>query len=206
MGLYFYLYLTMDIYSRKIVGWSIHETESSGQAAHLIQQCCLDEGIEEKQIILHSDNGGPMKGITMLALLERLGVIPSFSRPSISDDNPYSESLFRTLKYHPGFPMLDKFETIEAARIWTEEFVVWYNTIHLHSALKFITPEQRHSGQDEILLKKRHAVYEQAKQKHPERWSGKTRNWILPHAVTLNPDKKHKELNKIGYENLARIA
>lgn len=199
-GMYFYLYLVMDVYSRKIVGWSIHETESSERASHLIQQCYLDEGVEKNQIILHSDNGKPMKGATMLAMLEKLGVIPSFSRPSVSDDNPYSESLFRTLKYHPNFPMLDKFAGIQDARVCTEKFVTWYNTTHLHSSLKFVTPQQRHRGEDEMILRNRHAVYEQAKQRHPERWSGKTRNWILPNAVTLNPDKKHKKLVELNDE------
>ncbi len=192
-GLYFYLYLVMDIYSRKIVGWSIHESESSKQASQLILQCCLDEDIKKDQITLHSDNGKPMKGMTMLAMLETLGVIPSFSRPSVSDDNPFSESLFRTLKYHPSFPMIQKFQTILDARAWTEKFVTWYNSIHLHSALKFVTPNDRHTGKDDMILQHRHQVYEQAKQQHPERWSGKTRNWILPNIVTLNPDKKRKK-------------
>lgn len=192
-GLYFYLYLIVDIYSRKIVGWSIHDIESADHAAQLIKQTCLDECIsKDPQLILHSDNGSPMKGVTMLAMLENLGVIPSFSRPSVSDDNPYSEALFKTLKYHPTFPMLDKFGTISDARSWCEKFVEWYNRQHLHSALKFVTPEQRHNGEDMIVRQKRRAVYQEAKQRHPERWTGSTRNWSLPNAVTLNPDKKLK--------------
>lgn len=205
-GLYFYLYLIMDIYSRKIVGWSIHETESSGQAACLIQQACQDEHVKEEQLILHSDNGSPMKGMTMLAMLEQLGVIPSFSRPSVSDDNPFSESLFKTLKYHPDFPMLSKFESIEAARAWTEKFVFWYNTRHLHSALKFVTPQQRHTGIDQLILSKRHEVYSQAKRKHPERWTGDTRNWRLPATVTLNPDKKRKRQSVSNNAEILRAA
>ena len=111
-GLYFYLYMIVDIYSRKIVGFSVHAQELSELAANLITQAYIDENVSPTQLVLHSDNGTPMKGATMLATLEKLGVIPSFSRPSVSDDNPYSEALFRTVKYHPTFPMLDKFSTI----------------------------------------------------------------------------------------------
>ncbi len=146
-GIYFYLYLIMDIFSRKIVGWSVHEVQSSEYASLLIKQACLDEKINLRQITLHSDNGTPMKGATMLATLQTLGVMPSFSRPSVSDDNPFSESLFRTVKYHPDFPALQKFEAIEGARAWCENFDDWYNMKHLHSALKFVTPHQRHTGE-----------------------------------------------------------
>jgi len=191
-GLYFYLYLIVDIFSRKVVGWTVHAEQLSDHAAPLIKQTCLDEQVERAQIVLHSDNGKPMKGVTMLAMLESLGVLPSFSRPSVSDDNPYSEALFRTLKYHPSFPLADRFSTLTDARIWCETFVTWYNKAHLHSGLKFVTPDQRHTGEDHLILENRHIVYEIAKQAHPERWSGTTRNWILPNIVTLNPDKKIK--------------
>lgn len=199
-GLYFYLYLVMDIYSRKIVGWSIHEKESSEYAARLIEQACHDEGIERNQIVLHSDNGSPMKGMTMLVMLEKLGVLPSFSRPSVSDDNPYSESLFKTLKYHPTFPVLEKFSVIDDARIWCEKFSKWYNDEHLHSGLKFITPTQRHEGKDQMIMENRHAVYQNAKQKYPERWSQNTRNWSLPQAVALNPNKNKLSENQVIIE------
>lgn len=191
-GLYFYLYVIVDIYSRKITGFGVHEQESSGHAASLITQACLDEGVRQDQLVLHSDNGAPMKGATMLATLERLGVVPSFSRPSVSDDNPYSEALFRTVKYHPTFPMLNKFVSILDARLWSEKFVSWYNNEHLHSALKFVTPEQRHTGVDRLIRANRHQVYQLAKGLYPERWTGKTRNWALPDKVTLNPNKKNK--------------
>lgn len=187
-GVYFYLYSIIDIYSRKIVGFSVHEQESSNHAACLITQSCIEEGITEQQLVLHSDNGSPMKGATMLATLEKLGVIPSFSRPAVSDDHPYSEALFRTVKYHPTFPMMDKFLSIVAARQWSEKFVAWYNQEHLHSGLKFVTPQQRHNGQDKTIMLNRHKVYELAKAKHPERWSGQTRNWLLPDSVSLNPN------------------
>jgi len=189
-GLYFYLYLIMDIYSRKIVGWSIHDEELSAYSAQLIEQACYDEKISRNQIVLHSDNGSPMKGVTMIAMLEKLGVLPSFSRPSVSNDNPYSEALFKTVKYHPTFPVETYFATISDARVWCEKFVTWYNQEHLHSALKFITPQQRHNGDGCSIMKNRHEVYELAKKKHPLRWSRHTRNWKLPKIVSLNPNNK----------------
>ncbi len=194
-GLYFYLYMIVDVFSRKIVGWSVHEVESSEYAAKLIKQACLDEKINREQIVLHSDNGSSMKGATMLAMLQTLGVLPSFSRPSVSDDNPYSEALFKTLKYHPTFPKWTKFAGIHEARAWCEKFVTWYNQVHLHSALKFVTPLQRHNGEDTAILHRRHLVYQVAKKQNPQRWSGNSRNWILPDTVTLNPNKKI-DLNK----------
>jgi transposase InsO family protein len=203
-GLYFYLYMIVDIYSRKIVGFSIHGQESSEHAANLITQACLDEGVLQEQLVLHSDNGSPMRGATMLATLEKLGVTPSFSRPSVSDDNPYSEALFRTVKYHATFPRLDKFETLIEARQWSERFVLWYNNEHLHSALKFVTPQQRHSGEDKAIRAYRHEVYQAARASYPERWSGQTRNWSLPETVTLNPNKKNK-LNNNSAANDAEL-
>jgi putative transposase len=195
-GMFFYLYFMMDIYSRKIVGWSIHESENSEHASMLIKQACLDEKVEAEQLVLHSDNGSPMKGATMLATLQELGVIPSFSRPSVSDDNPYSEALFKTAKYHHSFPWLNKFATILDARTWGEQLVDWYNNEHLHSALKFVTPEQRHNGADNAIRIKRHALYQAAKLQHPERWSGKTRDWLMRKIATLNPNKKNKEIKE----------
>jgi transposase InsO family protein len=192
-GEYFYLYMIVDIFSRKVVGWSIHEEQSADYASKLIKQACIDENINRNQIILHSDNGAPMKGSTMLATLQTLGVAPSFSRPSVSDDNPFSESLFKTLKYHTAYPKIEKFQTIESSRQWCIRFVDWYNNQHLHSGLKFITPNQRHCGDDKKTMSNRHKVYQLAKQQHPERWSSNTRNWTLPDSVTLNPDRKKKE-------------
>lgn len=189
-GIYFYLYAVVDIYSRKLVAWSIHDRESSELGAALVKQACIDEKVDSNQLVLHSDNGKPMKGLTMLAMLEQLGVLPSFSRPSVSDDNPFSESLFKTIKYHPTFPYINRFDTIEAARDWMESFTHWYNTHHLHSGIKFVTPEQRHTGQDQEILNKRHQIYTLAKRQRPERWTGNTRNWIKQESVTLNPDRK----------------
>lgn len=191
-GAFYRLYLIEDIYSRKVVGWEVHENESSEHAAKLVQKTCLAEGIGDSDLVLHSDNGGPMKGATMLATLQRLGVIPSFSRPSVSDDNPYSESLFRTLKYSPAYPG-KPFESIEAARKWVYEFVTWYNNHHRHSGIRYVTPNQRHQGEDIDLLEKRKALYEEAKERNPARWSGETRNWEPVIQVWLNPPKEHQE-------------
>ena len=187
-GIFLYLYLVMDIYSRKIVGWQVYESESSALAADLMKDICQREGIARDQVTLHSDNGSPMKGATMLATLQQLGVVPSFSRPSVSNDNPYSESLFRTLKYRPEYPE-KLFIDLQAARVWVRGFVRWYNHEHLHSAIKFVTPEQRHLGLDEVVLSKRQQVYQAAQARHPERWSGEIRNWEPITEVYLNPSK-----------------
>lgn len=195
-GVFFYLYLILDIYSRKIVGWQVHDAESSELAAHLLVDVCHREGIQQQQVVLHSDNGSPMTGATMLATLQQLGVIPSLSRPSVSNDNPYSESLFKTLKYRPEYPSLP-FKTLADAREWVTGFVSWYNHEHLHSAIKFVTPAQRHAGDDTAILAKRHQVYQTAKAKYPERWSGNTRNWEPIQKVLLNPDNANENTSTV---------
>ena len=191
-GVFLYLYLVMDIYSRKIVGWQVHEEESSALAADLMTDICQREAIQRQQVVLHSDNGSPMKGATMLATLQELGIMPSFSRPSVSNDNAYSESLFRTLKFRPEYPN-NPFEDLSAARLWVEGFVEWYNVEHLHSAIRFVTPDQRHRGEDEQILTKRKQVYQLAKSEHPERWSKDIRNWNHVKQVLLNPEKHKSE-------------
>lgn len=184
-GLYYYLYLFLDIFSRKIVGFEVHERESAELSSQLLVRICENEGINEDQVTLHSDNGGPMKGTTMLVTMQKLGVMPSFSRPSVSNDNPYSESMFKTLKYCPQFPT-KPFETIEAAREWVKTFVIWYNTEQLHSGINFVTPESKHAGNDVQILEKREKVYSEAKKRNPARWSGSTRNWQPIREVKLN--------------------
>jgi len=191
-GIFYRLYLVMDIYSRKIVGWEIHENETADHASLLIRKACLAEGIHEDGLVLHSDNGSPMKGATMLATLQRLGVVPSFSRPSVSNDNPYSESLFGTMKYTPAFPS-KPFDSLDAAREWVHEFVHWYNEVHHHSGIRFVTPAQRHSGMEQSILLNREAVYQAAKQRNPERWSRGIRNWAPVGKVWLNPENQAVE-------------
>jgi transposase InsO family protein len=207
LGIYFYLYLFMDIFSRKIVGWQVYDAESSELASEVMRDICEREAIAPDQVVLHSDNGSPMKGATMLATLQALGVIPSFSRPAVSNDNPYSESLFKTLKYRPAYPR-KAFEDIIAARQWVGTFVHWYNHEHRHSAIRFVTPAERHTGLDSALLHKRGNVYEEAKKRHPGRWSGSTRNWQPVRVVHLNPDQYFVEKNdgKEGYLELKLAA
>lgn len=187
LGLYYFLYLIIDIYSRKIVGWTAEDVQSDKYAALLIDESCQIENVSKGDLVLHADNGGPMKGATMLAKLETLGVLPSFSRPRVSDDNAFSESVFRTMKYRPDFPFKKHFSSLLDLRIWVNQFVHWYNTEHMHSGLKFVTPQQRHTGEDKEILAKRKEVYELAKKRMPERWSGNTRNWILADYVSLHP-------------------
>jgi transposase InsO family protein len=188
VGAFFFLYMVEDLYSRKIVAWEVHERESDENSANLICRTCAALRIPPETLTLHSDNGGPMKGATMLATLQRLHVTPSRSRPSVSDDNPYIEALFRTLKYCPEFPNRP-FATLEEARCWVANFVAWYNTEHRHSGVRYVTPEDRYVGRDRAILARRHDVYARARKKNPERWSGPTRNWSPVASVTLNPDK-----------------
>ncbi len=177
-GIFHYLCLVLDIYSRKIVGWQVYENESAALAADLMKDICRRESIQRNEVVLHSDNGSPMKGATMLATLQELGVMPSFSRPSVSNDNPYSESMFRTLKYRPNYPE-KSFTELASARSWVNDFVQWYNHEHLHSSIQFVTPAQRHAGNDAEILEKRRQVYLAAQQKNPHRWSGNIRNWTV---------------------------
>ena len=158
----------------------------------MLRDLCHREGVQPHQVILHSDNGGPMKGATMPATLQGLGILPSFSRPAVSNDNPYSKSLFKTLKYRPTYP-LKPFADLAAARQWIAGLVNWYNHEHCHSAIRFVTPAQRHAGLDEALLARRKVVYEAARARNPLRWRGPTRNWQRIHAVHLNPDRDKTE-------------
>lgn len=190
-GAFYYLYLVVDVWSRKILGWQVHETESKELAAELVEQIDADADLDLAGWVLHADNGGPMKGSTMVATLQRLGVIPSFSRPRVSDDNPFSEALFRTLKYRPAYPT-SGFASLEDARAWVERFVTWYNTEHLHSGIRYVTPDDRHSGRDIDILANRRRVYEQARSRNPERWSRQTRNWNRVEVVYLNPEPMEK--------------
>jgi putative transposase len=189
-GLFYYLYLILDLYSRKIVGWEIWNEESAEYASQLVRRAILTEqcAVRKDPLILHSDNGSPMKGATLLETLYSLGITPSRSRPRVSNDNPYAESIFRTCKYRPEYPAKG-FESRDEAREWVLRFVRWYNTEHRHSGLKFLTPEQRHKGLAEQIFENRQQVYEAAKAKHPDRWSGDTRNWSLDDQVWLNPEK-----------------
>ena len=185
-GIYLHLYLVMDVWSRRIVGWKIADRESAELAAEFITEVCRDRQVDPRGLVLHSDNGKPMRGSTMVSTLQWLGVVPSFSRPHVSDDNPYSESLFRTLKHTPAYPRLP-FADGQAARRWVERFVGWYNGEHRHSAIRFVTPDERHCGREHGILAKRHQLYQRARAANPERWSRATRNWTPIGLVVLNP-------------------
>jgi len=187
-GLFFYLYLVVDIWSRKIMGWEVHETESSELASELVLKACGEHGVDPEGLVVHSDNGGPMKGATLLATMQFLGIIPSFSRPRVSEDNAYAEALFRTLKYRPEYPT-KPFESVEEAREWVARFVGWYNHEHRHSAIRFVTPASRHAGEEVRILVNRTRVYEEARKRNPRRWSRGIRNWEPIAKVRLNPSR-----------------
>jgi transposase InsO family protein len=196
-GSWYYLYLMLDVYSRKVVGWEIHTEESSELAAELVRKACLREGISGQPLVLHADNGSPMKGATLRKTLEQLGVAASYNRPRVSNDNPYAESIFRTCKYRPDYPY-DGFANLVEAQEWVLRFVHWYNYEHKHSGLKFISPAQRHSGQDEAIMVNREVVYKAAKSRNPARWSGTTRDWNLPKQVWLNPEKEDRDTEEVA--------
>jgi transposase InsO family protein len=187
-GTFYYLYLVLDIWSRKVVAWEVHDEESMDLASDLAAKASVAEGVRPGELVLHSDNGGPMKGATMLATLQRLGIAASFSRPRVSDDNAMCEAIFRTLKYRPGFPR-KPFASVDEARRWVEDFVAWYNGEHLHSGLRYVTPNDRHEGRDGAILANRKAVYRDAKKRTPRRWTGQIRNWSTIGDVTLNPER-----------------
>jgi transposase InsO family protein len=188
-GRFFYLYMVMDVWSRKIMAATVFNKECGQNSAVLLVEAYHHHGVNPDGLVLHSDNGGPMKGSTMLATLQRLGVVPSFSRPGVSNDNPFSEALFRTMKYRPGYPS-QPFAREQDAQRWVDGFVSWYNTEHLHSEIRFVTPDDRHYGCESEILKKRERVYRQAQQRNPNRWTGSIRNWKPIEMVQLNPEKK----------------
>lgn len=188
-GEYLHLYLVMDVWSRRIVGWRIEKKESADAAAELIVQTCRESNVDPRGLVLHSDNGTPMRGSTMISTLQWLGIVPSFSRPHVSDDNPYSEALFRTLKYTPAYPRLP-FADLMSAQEWVERFVAWYNGEHRHSAIRYVTPDERHFGAEQDILARRHELYERARSANPERWTRSTRNWAPVGLVVLNPERR----------------
>jgi putative transposase len=189
-GTFFFLYLVLDVYSRKIIAHEVHTQESGQHAAALIERAVLRERVAGQPLIIHQDNGSPMKASTFVAKLQELGIDASYSRPGVSDDNAFAESLFRTFKYRPDYP--GAFESVDDARAWALHFERWYNHTHKHRNLKFVSPAQRHCGADRAIFTARSAVYEQARTKHPKRWSGNTRDWTLPDQVWLNrPAQTH---------------
>lgn len=191
LGQWFYLYVILDVYSRKIVGFEVHESDSADHAVDLLRRTALSEGIHTlaRKPVLHGDNGATIKATTVLAMLHWLGIKPSYSRPRVSDDNAFVEALFRTAKYRPQFPAAG-FADLQSARSWASQFVTWYNHEHRHSAIRFVSPAQRHAGHDQQILARRHALYIAARSAHPRRWVRHTRNWTPVATVTLNPERE----------------
>jgi transposase InsO family protein len=189
-GQWFYLYLILDLYSRKIVGFEVHDTDNADHAVNLVRRTALNEGLHgaPAKPVLHGDNGATLKATSVLAMLNWLGIAPSHSRPRVSNDNPYAEALFRTAKYRPEFPE-HGFADLDTARDWAARFVHWYDHEHRHSAIRYVTPAERHAGADHAILSARHEVYQAASRKTPARWSRRTRNWTPIAAVTLNPER-----------------
>jgi putative transposase len=183
-GIYLYAYVIEDLYDRSVVGWSIHEHESDEHAKALFESVTQKEHASPQ--FVHSDNGNAMKGITLVAFYYRLGIVPCFSRPRVSDDNPFIEAFFKTLKYTCGYPKF--FTSINHARKWFADFINWYNTSHMHSALQYVTPFQKRAGKHHLIYENRNRVLAEARQKHPSRWgSRETRTYKVQAAETLNP-------------------
>ncbi len=183
---YYYLYVIMDVYSRYIVGWMVMERESAALAEEFIAETCTSEAIPPDQLTLHADRGSSMTSKTVAQLLLDLGVTKTHSRPHVSNDNPYSESHFKTLKYRPTYP--DRFGSIQDARSWVRTFVTWYNHAHRHSGIGLLTPAMVHQGQGEVVRTARQVVLDAAYAAHPERF---VRHVpvppALPTAVWINP-------------------
>lgn len=182
-GIYLFAYKIIDIWDKSIVGWEIHDRENEQLARDLFQR--LEFQYSLSGIHLHSDNGHPMKGMSLLAFLYSMKISVSRSRPRVSNDNPFIESYFKTMKYSVCYP--SQFKDIEHARSWMADFINWYNTEHRHSGIGFATPQQMRSGEYKILFEKRNKIIQEAYAKHPCRWSGPPKEWDPIHTVYLNP-------------------
>lgn len=193
-GRYYYLHLFLDLYSRKIVLAEVLENESDENASRLTIMAINREGIvHQPPKVLHSDNGGPMRSAMLKETLASLGVASSFNRPHTSNDNAFAEAIFKTAKYRPNYPAKG-FKSLQEAQAWVMAFVTWYNEVHLHSGLNFVTPIDRHEGRDESILAHRKSVLEAAKQRRPERWSKETRNCEAKSTVYINkPEEERSE-------------
>lgn len=191
-GLFLFAYMIIDVWSRKIMGWEIHTRESSEIAEEMFRRLARDNDLQT--VRLHSDNGHPMKGSMLLVTLHLLGVLPSFSRPRVSNDNPFIESFFKTVKFTPGYP--GRFREIQHAREWMADFIDWYNTDHRHSGIGYITPDQRHSGQVKKIMRFRNKVMAEARAEHPERFSSEPVLWQEHPVVYLNPSIETRHIIK----------
>ena len=190
---YYYLYVLLDLFSRYAVGWMVADRENSVLAQTLIEETCLNYGVKPETLTLHSDRGSPMTAQGTAQLLARLGVVRSLGRPQVSDDNPYSEAQFKTLKYHPGFP--PRFADQDAATAFCRAFFPWYNTEHRHHGIAMLTPETVHSGRAQAVLNQRQRTLTEAWNRHPERFvRGRPAHRPPPTEVWINkPDPETTE-------------
>lgn len=182
-GIWFYAYVIMDIFDRSVVGWSIHDSEDGEHARELFERTCRDQAA--RPTFVHSDNGAPMKASTLVNFLYANRILATTNRPRVSNDNPFSESLFKTVKYRAGYPR--SFKTLMAAMTWFAGFVDWYNTQHLHSALAYLTPQQCRTGQASAILQRRNLTLAEARAQHPLRWgSRKAKVYAVPAETVLH--------------------
>jgi len=204
-GLYYYLYVIIDIFSRYVVAWMIAEVESAELAEQLITEACTKQSVQRAQLTIHADNGGPMVAKSVASLLADLGVVKSHSRPYVSNDNPYSEAQFKTLKYRPEYP--ERFGSLADARRWARTFFHWYNHKHHHTGLGLLTPAEVHAGRAETVRQKRQAVLQRAFEAHPERFvNGAPHPAPLPEAAWINPPKPGADQPAVKPEHPVRPA
>ena len=190
---YFYLYVIIDIFSRYVVGWMVAGQENARLAEHLIEETYRKQDIVPGQLMLHSDRGSPMKAKTMTQFLADIGVSKSYSRPHVSDDNPFSESQFKTLKYRPDFP--NRFGSVQDSRLFCHRFFDWYNCEHHHFAIVLLTPADVHYGRAEQIISNRQRVLDQSYEEHPERFvKGPPLHPVLPSEVWINPPQRKTTL------------
>lgn len=200
---YYHLYVIIDIFSRYVVGWMIADRECQHLARQLIQKSALKQNIQPGQLTIHSDNGPSMTSQTVSQLLEKIGILKTHNRPYTSNDNPFSESHFKTLKYCPEFP--DRFDSIQQAEKFCAEFFRWYNNIHYHSGILFLKPVSAHFGGSDEILKKRHQILLEVYKKNPARFNGKIPKLKKLKPVYINPPKSEVEKTQNNYLQEERI-
>jgi putative transposase len=193
---YYYLYVMLDIFSRYVVGWLIAASEAAAIAQELMATACLQQGIARDQLTIHADRGGPMKSKAVAQLLSDLGVTKTHARPYTSNDNPFSEAQFKTVKYRPDYP--EQFGSLQDARAWARPFFHWYNHQHRHTALALMTPAMVHAGRGAQIMQQRQQLLAAAYQAHPERFvRGQPQPGVLPQAVWINPPPTHVDENGV---------
>ena len=188
-GRWYCLYVVIDLFSRRVVGWCIHREENAAHAKELVATAAAAESIATGQLTLHADNGAPMISNDLAGICKTLGVSRSFSRPRVSNDNPFSEAQFKTTKYHRDYP--GRFESLAEAEAYFEGFIRWYNTEHHHGGIALFTPDQVHSGTHLKVQKTREAALDAAYRRHPERFAGgrpRPKALVLPDSVSINPE------------------